>query len=305
MVQLHMRRSLPLIVVAMATVTLAAFVGPQNRRYPDYIVYPMVECVERGVFPHPRNCSWYYRCEDIIRTGFFRRYYFECEPGTVFSDEMDQCLYPTQVRPPCGTNPEPGLTLQPGGSTPQPVGSTTQSGGVSPFTFCSYSDDICKKYEVCNPTRETLDLCSGCIMSSAFINASSICSQENHVLNREKNTCESPPEESRLCPSTAGSPGILPTITSNNNLDCSDDNLRPQENWILANHCKDYPLCDSDGFFQVMRNLCEDYFECHREADNSWGFQMKNCDEGQLFSFEEDACVSRPLDSELCPTSDP
>ncbi|KAF2358605.1 C-type lectin fold [Trinorchestia longiramus] len=35
--------------------------GSIDFRYPDYIVKPLVPCPYEGVFPHPRNCTWYYR----------------------------------------------------------------------------------------------------------------------------------------------------------------------------------------------------------------------------------------------------
>ena len=34
-----------------------------------------------------------FRCYDRYGLGFFWTAYFECEPGTVFSDELDQCVF--------------------------------------------------------------------------------------------------------------------------------------------------------------------------------------------------------------------
>merc|ERR1719259_1242827 len=63
-------------------------------RYPDDIVEPLVPCPEEGVFPHPRRCDWYYRCFTRYGVaGFYWRSYFHCEPGTVFSDALDQCVW--------------------------------------------------------------------------------------------------------------------------------------------------------------------------------------------------------------------
>ncbi|KAF2366379.1 Chitin binding domain [Trinorchestia longiramus] len=68
-------------------------VGTIDFRYPDYIVSPRVECPFEGVFPHPRDCKWFYRCYDTFGFGFYWRAYFECEPGTAFSDGLDQCVF--------------------------------------------------------------------------------------------------------------------------------------------------------------------------------------------------------------------
>ncbi|RXG67838.1 hypothetical protein Avbf_08265 [Armadillidium vulgare] len=77
--------------------------GVIDFRYPDYIVDPRPPCLSEGVFPHPRNCSWYYSCHDVYGIGYYRQHYFECEPGTVFSDELDQCIHPFNPKYPCLT----------------------------------------------------------------------------------------------------------------------------------------------------------------------------------------------------------
>nr|XP_027234610.1 uncharacterized protein LOC113825918 [Penaeus vannamei] len=99
----------------------AAVPGPIDPRYPDYIVYPRVPCEKEGVFPHPRNCSWYYRCVDRFGIGYYWTSHFECEPGTVFSDDLDQCVFPFLTGPPCGTAGPRGRSSSVYPSTYQPT----------------------------------------------------------------------------------------------------------------------------------------------------------------------------------------
>nr|XP_045616437.1 extensin-like [Procambarus clarkii] len=98
-------------------------------RYPDNIVQPKVKCFKEGVFPHPRNCSWFYRCVDRMKVGFYNTYLFECGPGTVFADGLDQCVFPFMTAPPCGTRTgvPPNSTL-----TPRPPLPSTLTPSPSP-----------------------------------------------------------------------------------------------------------------------------------------------------------------------------
>ncbi|KAK7081380.1 hypothetical protein SK128_025881 [Halocaridina rubra] len=50
-----------------------------------------------------------------MNVGYFWTYHFECEPGTVFSDDLDQCVFPFLTGPPCGTagNKQPEITSSP------------------------------------------------------------------------------------------------------------------------------------------------------------------------------------------------
>ena len=41
-------------------------------------------CSAVGYFPHPSDCSQFYRCTDIWSTGQFEQYEFQCAEGTVF-----------------------------------------------------------------------------------------------------------------------------------------------------------------------------------------------------------------------------
>ena len=37
--------------------------------------------------------TFFNRCSDTYGIGFYRRAYFRCESGTIFSDELDQCVF--------------------------------------------------------------------------------------------------------------------------------------------------------------------------------------------------------------------
>ena len=41
-------------------------------------------CSSVGYFPHPSDCSQFYRCTDIWSTGQYQQYEFQCAEGTVF-----------------------------------------------------------------------------------------------------------------------------------------------------------------------------------------------------------------------------
>nr|XP_053656135.1 integumentary mucin C.1-like [Cherax quadricarinatus] len=84
------------------------------------------------------------RCVDRMKTGFFWTSYFECEPGTVFSDDLDQCVFPHMVRPPCGTyypsttttHPTTASTITPAPppTTPSTTTTTTTTPAPPPTT---------------------------------------------------------------------------------------------------------------------------------------------------------------------------
>ena len=41
-------------------------------------------CSSVGYFPHPSDCSQFYRCTDIWSTGQYQQFEFQCAEGTVF-----------------------------------------------------------------------------------------------------------------------------------------------------------------------------------------------------------------------------
>ncbi|XP_018018192.1 uncharacterized protein LOC108674737 [Hyalella azteca] len=140
-------------------------VGTIDFRYPDYIVKPLVPCPSVGVFPHPRNCTWYYRCYDRHGLGFFNRAYFECEAGTVFSDALDQCVHgnplhtctPQPINPSVppypSTPPTPPYTSTPPTppyhSTPSVSPYPTLSPTPPPAPTCREVVEGCGQYGVC------------------------------------------------------------------------------------------------------------------------------------------------------------
>lgn len=85
------------------------------------------------------------RCVDRMNVGFYWTYYFECEPGTVFSDELDQCIHPFLAKAPCGVKP-----------TPPPTPPPTTTPTVIP---CHGVEGTCKTYEVCQPAKKTKYFC--------------------------------------------------------------------------------------------------------------------------------------------------
>ncbi|MPC54647.1 hypothetical protein E2C01_048570 [Portunus trituberculatus] len=53
-----------------------------------------------------------HRCAPIMVPGYFRIFFFECEPGTTFDDHLDQCVFP-HLTEPCSDEPfePPALRL--------------------------------------------------------------------------------------------------------------------------------------------------------------------------------------------------
>ncbi|CAL4064752.1 unnamed protein product, partial [Meganyctiphanes norvegica] len=70
--------------------------GRIDFRYPDWVVSPRPPCTQEGVFPHPGSpdCTWYYRCVARVGIPRYATFYFQCEPGTMFEDDLDQCVHP-------------------------------------------------------------------------------------------------------------------------------------------------------------------------------------------------------------------
>ncbi|XP_069166120.1 uncharacterized protein [Procambarus clarkii] len=207
-------------------------------RYPDNIVQPRVNCSKEGVFPHPRNCSWFYRCVDRMKVGFYNTYLFECGPGTVFADGLDQCVFPFMTAPPCGTGTTvPPITLptirptvptptvptprptpptprptpptpRPTPPTPRPTPPTPRPTpptptpiptSTSPVIQCAFRDTSCQTYQVCQPTRANKTLCNTCYEANTIpIQASDICGAEQ-LIDKALNQCVPRPKDNELC----------------------------------------------------------------------------------------------------------
>ncbi|XP_069166117.1 zonadhesin [Procambarus clarkii] len=325
-----------MLVVAMAAVAMAAVPGPKNPRYPDNIVEPKVKCSSEGVFPHPRNCSWYYRCVDRMKVGFYYTYLFECGPGTVFADDLDQCVFPFMTAPPCGTGtgvppitlptPRPTVpttrptvptptptvptprptpptprptppTPRPTPPTPRPTVPTPTS--TSPVIQCAFRDTSCQTYQVCQPTRATKTLCNTCYVANTIpIQANDICGAEQ-LIDKALNQCVPRPKATDLCPASTTPPPTVP-ITSTNVLRCSDQQTRPKEDWIVSRYCQVFALCDANKTFKGRQELCTNYYQCNKNPNGSWSFELRNCLPPLMYSFTTDSCVPRPSANELC-----
>merc|ERR1711936_735828 len=67
------------------------------------------DCSAVGYFPHPSDCSQFYRCTDIWSTGQYQQYAFTCAEGTVFDASISVCNWPSQVAG-CGGDTLPSST---------------------------------------------------------------------------------------------------------------------------------------------------------------------------------------------------
>ena len=45
-------------------------------------------CQEEGFFPHPTDCSQFYRCYDLFGEGDFQQSLFRCPGGTLFDPQQ-------------------------------------------------------------------------------------------------------------------------------------------------------------------------------------------------------------------------
>ncbi|MPC30838.1 hypothetical protein E2C01_024107 [Portunus trituberculatus] len=226
-----------------------------NRRYPDYIVDPRVNCTSEGVFPHPRNCSWYYRCVDYMNMGFYRTYYFECEPGTQFADELDQCVFPSNNRPPCRSDNGHGTSVI--------------------YLSCTFKE--CRQYIPCDGSRS---LCKGCYNDNVFPPPTyNFCRHPGQVFDKRKGSCVPQPPENELCydqmllplmeeqPATDGSvsafpypiswpstttvrPSIAMIDMSVFGITCSEEKRNHFEKELLWDQCRAY--CFSMGHLHVI-----------------------------------------------------
>ncbi|KAK3852235.1 hypothetical protein Pcinc_041165, partial [Petrolisthes cinctipes] len=266
---------LVVVVVMMFGVSAvkAAIPGPTDPRYPDTIVKPRVTCEKEGSFPHPRNCSWYYRCVDRMNIGYFWTYYFECEPGTVFSDELDQCVHPHLAGPPCSDVP---VTEPP---KPDPIP-------------CTGVEGTCKSYDVCRPFKQKKLLCEKlvCPLRTPHLQCA-----DGYFFDMADRKCVKPPHPSTLCGAEVTTDI---TFSEQARLTCSYANTRPYSEFVSRLYCKIYPLCNNK-IFTGTKELCTNYYECRREGD-SWKLDRRSCPVGMRFSYAEDRCQPPPSATEIC-----
>jgi len=85
-------------------------------------IHAQFQCQGVGFYPHPSDCTQFYRCTDIWSTGQFQQYMFTCAQGTVFDASISVCNWPALV-PGCGgeaPSPTPAPTPAPT-TTPEPA----------------------------------------------------------------------------------------------------------------------------------------------------------------------------------------
>jgi len=77
-------------------------------------------CEGVGYYPHPSDCSQFFRCTDIYSNGQFQQYEFTCAEGTVFDASISVCNWPAVV-PGCGgaaPSPAPAPAVTTTSATP-------------------------------------------------------------------------------------------------------------------------------------------------------------------------------------------
>ncbi|XP_045124278.1 uncharacterized protein LOC123512111 [Portunus trituberculatus] len=294
-----------LVLAAAAAMVTAAKPGPKNRRYPDYIVDPRVNCTSEGVFPHPRNCSWYYRCVDYMNMGFYRTYYFECEPGTQFADELDQCVFPSNNRPPCRSDNGHGTSVI--------------------YLSCTFKE--CRQYIPCDGSRS---LCKGCYNDNVFPPPTyNFCRHPGQVFDKRKGSCVPQPPENELCydqmllplmeeqPATDGSvsafpypiswpstttvrPSIAMIDMSVFGITCSEEKRNHFEKELLWDQCRAY--CFSMGHLHGLVELCHAYYHCKRSPfGGGWELELKTCPENTVLVDEKKGlCGPFPPGVDVC-----
>lgn len=270
-----------LAAVLCVTAVLAAKPGPKNIRYPDKIVEPKVKCTQEGVFPHPRDCKWYYRCVDRMNIGYFWTYYFECEPGTVFSDELDQCVHPFLAGPPCGDEPTTAAptTIPPSPPTPAPV------------IPCTGVEGTCRTYDICEPEKQKKFFCD---KIKCPLRTPELSCAEGYSFDMDARLCAKLPEAHTLCGAQ-----ITINITEEGQVPCSINNLRPATDFIKKVFCDKFVLCDANKKYKGEKELCRNYYECQR-VGNSFQAYKRSCPLGLLYSYDEDKCLAKPTAAELC-----
>ncbi|CAL4061496.1 unnamed protein product, partial [Meganyctiphanes norvegica] len=241
--------------------------GPNDRRYPDYIVFPKVKCSGEGSFPHPRNCSWYYRCNDRLGTGFFWTTYYECEPGTVFSDELDQCVFPHNPKYTCKTN----------GSMPEsPKPICRRPGNV-----CDTIQSSCQNYDTCSSDgitvqREWLCRSEQCEVDCVKQRVSNICPIGQLFSTSQKRCVKEPPS-------------VNPCSTPKPDPECT----------TLDESCKTFDVCLQWQPKKTLRLCAQKRCRLGTQSSNS-----NYCNGQQLYDTQSGRCVNVPTGGDLCPEED-
>jgi len=259
-------------VAATALLTLSAAAAFDiDFRYPDYIVHPLVDCPTEGVFPHPRDCHWYYRCHDRYnrtqQVGLppaFWRNYFQCEPGTEFSDELDQCVFKGDRR------------------------------GCNAVDTCGENHPSCQSGRVCgellpNATgpafvRDT-KLCKGSTRTCSGVTKEICASEEVYDFNHK----ECIPERYLNCPSNSSPSNDNATIICQHRVDS----------------CKDVQVC-RDGGAPSRERHCAVVQVCTRRKEGGSVQEVTDyCNPvgsaAMVFDARLNRCVPSPGAADACP----
>merc|ERR1711988_1159195 len=123
---------------------------------------PSQTCSGVGYFPHPSDCSQFFRCTDIWATGQYQQYAFTCAEGTVFDASISVCNWPSQVAG-CGGDTSPSSTstselLTPPDTTTAAISSTYRPAAGSHFQ-CEKpgivsDEENCNKFWLCKEESE-------------------------------------------------------------------------------------------------------------------------------------------------------
>ena len=122
-----------------------------------------------------------------MNVGYYWTYYFECEPGTVFSDELDQCIHPFLAKAPCGVKT----------TTTTTTSTTTTTTRTAPaFIPCHGVEGTCKTYEICEPVRQTKYFCDKirCPLRTPELSCA-----DGYSFDMDERLCAKLPEGSAFC----------------------------------------------------------------------------------------------------------
>ncbi|XP_042883446.1 uncharacterized protein LOC122260302 [Penaeus japonicus] len=284
-----------LCVAALFGGAWAAVPGPNDLRYPDYIVNPPVQCSVEGSFHHPRNCSWYYRCVDRMKIGYFHTFYFECEPGTVFSDDLDQCVFPHLIGPPCGTAGD-------GSGKPTPVPPPVPPPVPQP---CIFRDQDCEVQKLCQPS-EVKVFCTSCQRGFSTVSVAAFCGGSGLVYDRGLRRCVLKPHASRQCPKpvpTPPTPTTPPTTPSTPTPTPETPKPDPNPGTVSSsgtvNCLFDDTVCEKRELCQPSetRTLCR---QCRIGS-----VLIDPCDKDEIYDLDIRDCVAEPGESRQCQPDTP
>jgi len=158
------------------------------------------DCQAVGFYPHPSDCSQFYRCTDIWSNGQFQQYVFTCAEGTVFDPSISVCNWATLV-PSCGgaapTPPSsPATTATPAVTTPSSSSAPATYRPAEGSVFqCSEpgivsDDNNCNKFWLCKEETEGSGVLESllyrCPDGYLFSSSSLRCKKEDDISCVEK-----------------------------------------------------------------------------------------------------------------------